>query len=372
MANWIRPGKTIGIIGGGSVSRLLALSAKKLGYCVGVLDSDPRCLAKSIADWHIEDDLNSEEALMSLAMKSDVVLYETEAVQFNLIKKISRAVAVPQGEELLSVSQDRMLQKAFLESVRVNIAPFATIVTLEDIKEAVQSIGFPCVLKSNNTDERFKQHYVLYSEEDIPGAQSFLKRGTCVLEAWIISDKELCIGIVKDAKNKVQVYPITEMKYEKDVFFQSISPARVDESITVEVERIGRVIADNIDFIGVMAVEVFSTESGALYVNEIVAHPHRANHFTSNLAGASQYDAMIKLVTGWPFKLEFTEEKSLVMRPISFDKLNQAYTQAQLKGNWDFTFYGNQKSESTEEVGHVTIKTDNMKQTLRQLNDTFS
>lgn len=371
MAHWIRPGKTIGIIGGGSVSRLLAFSAKNLGYTVGILDSDSNCLAKSIADWHIQEDINNEESLMKLAMKSDVVIYETEAVQFNHIKKITRAVSVPQGEELLSVAQDRMLQKAFLESIRVNIAPFATIVTLDDIKEAVQSIGFPCVLKSNNIDERFKQHYVLYSEEDIEGAQLFLKRGTCVLEAWIISDKELCIGITKDVQNNIQVYPITEMKYDQDVFFQSISPAQVNESIAAEVERIGRVIADSIDFVGVMAVEVFSTESGALYVNEIVAHPHRANHFTFNLPGESQYDALIKLVAGWPFELRLKERHPIVMRPINLEKSNQAYTQAQLQNKWDFTLYGNQDSESTE-VGHVTIETDNLKQTLMQLDDTFS
>lgn len=372
MANWIRPGKTIGIIGGGSVSRLLAISAKKLGYQVGILDSDRNCLAKSVADWHIQADLNCEKDLVNLAMKSDVVIYETEAVQFNQIRKISRTVSVPQGEELLSVSQDRMLQKAFLESVRVNIAPYATIVSVEDIEDAVKSIGFPCVLKANNTDERFKQHFVLYSEEDIENAKAFLSRGTCVLEAWIISDKELCLGIVKDKDGEIQIYPVTEMKYRHDEFFQSISPARIEEVITNEIERIGRLIAENIDFVGVMAVEIFSTESGALYVNEIVAHPHRANHFTFNLPKVSQYEALIKTVTGWPFKLDIQDRDRLIMRPLSIDKLNQAYTLAQLKKNWDFTFYGNQSSESTEEVGHVTIETQNVKETLVQLNDAFS
>lgn len=372
MANWIQPGKTIGIIGGGSVSRLIAISAKKLGYKVGVLDGDSNCLARSIADWHIQADLNSEKGIVKLTMNSDVVIYETEAVRSNLIRKASRTVPVPQGEELLSISQDRMLQKAFLESVRVNIAPFATIVTVEDIESAVKSIGYPCVLKTNNTDERFKQHYVLYSEDDIEGASQFLARGTCVLEAWIISDKELCIGVIKDFKGAIQLYPLTEMKYEQDEFFQSISPARVNEGIVSETERIAKVIAENIDFAGVMAVEIFSTESGALYVNEIVAHPHRANHYTFNLPQASQYEALVKAVTGWPFNLDMTDVSSLVMRPISKNRLNQAYTQAQLKGDWDFIFYENKSSESTEEVGHVTIETDNVNETLNQLDTAFS
>src|SRR5699024_8964407 len=119
---------------------------------------------------------------------------------------MEKAVPVPQGEELLSVSQDRMLQKAFLESVRVNIAPFATIVTIDDIREAVKSIGFPCVLKANSTNERFKEHHLIYGEEDIVKAEEFLKHGTCVLEAWIPFDKEVCVSIIKDKNNEITLF----------------------------------------------------------------------------------------------------------------------------------------------------------------------
>lgn len=371
MLNWLRPGSTIGIIGGGSVSRLLALSAKRLGYKVGIIDPDPNCLARSISDWHWQADMSNEQAFMDLSMKCDSIIYETENFPSRFVNLMQRAVPVPQGEELLLASQDKMLQKAYLESVRVNIAPFATIINIEDIEEAVKSIGFPCVLKANNTDERFKKHKVLHSEEDIPKASDLLSQGTCVLEAWIPFDKELCIALVKDKHGQIRHFPVTEMTYRQDEFYRSVVPARVNSELEKEVERIGRVIAEGLDFVGVMAVEVFATESEALYVNEIVAHPHRAYHYTFDSFPVSQYDTHIKAITGWPITIDYDVTDAIVMYSLTKADVEQAYTQAQIKPDWHFTFYENNLETQTNEVGHVAIQTNDIKKTLASLKESF-
>lgn len=371
MINWINPGSTIGIIGGGSVARLLGLSAKKLGYKVGILDPGEYCLAKSIADWHLKAELTNEQACLDLAMKSDVIVYESDAFPSHLVKKIKRTVSVPQGEELLSISQDRMLQKAFLESLRVNIAPFATIISLNDIREAVKSIGFPCVLKSNSTDERFKEHHVLFSEGDIDASADYLNQGTCVLEAWIHSEKEVCLALVKNKNGELSTFAITEMKYKDDQFYRSIAPVQIESEMEQEINRIGRVIAEELDFVGVMAVEVFSTESGALYVNEIVAHPHRAFHYTFDFPNNSQYEALIKAVTGWPVNVSSRLTDTVVMNLIRADQKEWMYTQAQIKPDWLFTFYDNVSESGTSEFGHIVIPTKQVNKTLAQLADIF-
>lgn len=371
MINWTKPGSTIGIIGGGSVARLLALSAKKLGYHVGVLDPNADCLASGVSDWVIEAELTDEQACMDLAMKSDVIVYESDAFPSRLVEGIKRTVPVPQGEELLAVSQDRMLQKAFLESVRVNIAPFATIVSLEDIKEAVHSIGYPCVLKSNSTDERFKEHHVLFGEEDIAASERFLSQGTCVLEAWIPSEKEICLGLVKNSEGEVSSFAITEMKYKDEAFHQSIAPAQLEGEVEQEIKRIGQVIAEKIDFVGVMAVEIFSTGSGALYVNEIVAHPHRALHYTFNYPHFSQYEALIKAVTGWPVRVTDRLTDTLVMKLIRTDEKALVFTQAQIKPDWLFTFYDNVTDVDASEFGHIVVSTKQLNKTLEQISDIF-
>lgn len=371
MTNWIKPGSTIGIIGGGSVARLLALSAKQLGYHVGVLDPNAHCLSACVADWQIVAELSDEPASLDLAMKSDVVVYESDAFPSRLIEGIKRTVPVPQGEELLAVSQDRMLQKAFLESVRVNIAPFATIVSLDDIKEAVNSIGYPCVLKSNSTDERFKEHHVLFNEEDIGASEPFLSQGTCVLEAWIPSEKEVCLALVKNSEGEISSLAITEMKYKDDVFHQSIAPAQLEAEVEQEIKRIGHVIAEKLDFVGVMAIEIFSTVSGALYVNEIVAHPHRAFHYTFNYPHFSQFEALIKAVTGWPVRVTDRLHDTMVMKLIRKDEEDLTYTQAQIKPDWLFTFYDNVTGQESSEFGHIVVPTKQLKKTLEQLSDIF-
>lgn len=369
MVDWIQPGKTIGIVGGGSVSRLMALAAKSLGYSVGILDPDKGCAAKSIADWHLRADFSNEEAFRDLAMKSDVVVYEMEAFDSDFVDMMKRTVPVPQGEDLLSVSQDRVLQKAFLESESINIAPYATIVSLEDIKEEIKSIGYPCVLKTNRVDERFKRHYVLYSEEDIEGAKKILHAGTCVLEAWIPKEYELCIAIAKDGNDSVVTYPIAETIYRNDELYQSISPARIHPEMAQEVERVARSIASRLDFVGVIAVELFATSTGSLYVNELVAHPHEAFHFTVEGTSLSQYEAHIRAICGMPLPESIETPKAAVTVPFHKEHKEVFYRQAQIKPDWFFHFYLPQDEQTRDEWGHVTILTDRIDQTLGLLSD---
>lgn len=369
MVDWIQPGKTVGIVGGGNIARVLTLAAKKLGYKVGILDSHEGCPAKEVADWQIKADFSNEEAFRDLAMKSDVVIYEMEAFNSDFVEIMRRTVPVPQGEDLLSVSQDRMLQKAFLESVSTNIAPYATIVSMEDIRDEVESIGYPCVLKSNRVDERFNQHVILYGEEDIEQAKSLLQSGTCVMEAWIPKERELCIALAKDRNGTVVTYPIAETMYRDHALYQSIAPARIHPEMAEEVERVARSIAERLDFVGVIAVELFATSSGSLYVNELVAHPHEAYHFTADSGNLSQYEAHIRAVCGMKLPESLNMESSIVMLPFHAKHLPTIYRQVQIKPDWAFTFYQPQGDHPVDEIGHVTVRTNNLDQTLTLLSD---
>ncbi|WP_208560990.1 ATP-grasp domain-containing protein [Marinilactibacillus kalidii] len=369
MNEWIQPGKTIGIIGGGSVARLLALSAKKMGYGIGILDPDPLCSASSIADWHLRAELTNEKAFHDLSIKSDIVIYETEAFHSDYLRMMKRSLPVPQGEDLLAISQDRVLQKAFLESHSINIAPFATIVSKEDIQEAVQSIGYPCVLKANRTDERYRQHTLLYEDKDIEKTDGLLRSGASVLEAWIPFERELCVAVVKDSTGNILTYPVSEMMYRQDKFFQSIIPARVDKDIQQEVTRIAETVARNIEFQGVIALELLLTSTGSLYVNEIVGHPHQAYHQSTDWTALSQYDAHIRAVCGWTLPESINNPNSTVMRLFNQSQLEEAYTQARIQQDWKFAFYQGDPEDLFTEKGHMTIQTDNVNHTLTLLSD---
>lgn len=366
MSEWITPGKTIGIIGGGQIARLMTITARKMGYEVAVLDPREECPAAELADWQVRAEYTDEKAVMDFAFKCDVILYETEEADADLIDQAQRTVAVPQGEQLLSIAQDRTLQKAYLESLSINIAPFATIVSKEDIKEAIVSIGFPCVLKPNQTDDKTVDHLVLQGEEDIEKSGELLKRGTCVLEAWIPSERELCVVAAKDTNEKIVQLSLAETIYRRGTLYQSITPPRIEKEVAQEVSRIMMTFAENTHFQGVFSIELFATSTGALYVNEIIPSPHLSANHTMETSNLSQFDAHIRAVCGWPLP-DARMFSSSVTVPFHLKHEEKVNKQIQLKPDWHFYYYS--LVQSNEASGHITIMTDDIAKTLETLSD---
>ncbi|WP_313467605.1 5-(carboxyamino)imidazole ribonucleotide synthase [Carnobacterium sp.] len=370
LPNLIVPGKTIGIIGGGQLGRMLALAAKQMGYHVGVLDPEKNCPTAQIADWHIVAKYDNQEALMDLAMKSDVLTYEFENVDADRVDRLKKTVAVPQGSELLSITQDRLLEKAYLEMNNINSSPYATIISLEDIKESVSSIGFPCILKTiRGTEGDDKGQRVLYDEEDIAGCGELLQFGTCVLEAWIPFERELSIVIVRDEAGKIATFPVAETIHRQNKLHETIVPARVPIEVTEEVERISKSIAEQLNLVGTLGIDMFLTPSGALYVNKLAPRPHSSGNYSLEACSMSQFEAHIRAICGWPLP-EVTLLSPAVTVSIFGEHMRGSEMQIQLKPDWHFHYYGKEEPVTGSQMGHITILSENIEKTLANINDT--
>ena len=369
LSNLISPGKMIGIIGGGEIARMLALSAKKMGYRIGVLDPEKGCPAAQVADWQIIASFDNQKALMDFAMKCDVVTYECDTIDANSIIRMKKTVSVPQGADLLSITQDRLLEKAYLEASNINLAPYATIVTVEDIKGAIDGIGFPCVLKTISERHNGKDRFVLQSEEDIPKAIYLLKMGTCVMEAWIPFERELSVMVARNQANEIVVFPVSENIHRNSILQESIVPARVNQYVEEEIERIARAIAEKFELIGVLGIELFITSSGTLYVNEVIPRPHHSGNYSIEACSMSQYDAHIRAICGWPLP-----EIELITPAVTVTILSEheaaAKVQIQLKPDWNFYYYGKENTEKGQKIGHITVATKNIEKTLSTIADT--
>ncbi len=369
LPNLIIPGKTIGIIGGGQSGRMIALAAKQMGYVVGILYPKEDCPAAQVADWKIVANCDDEEALMDFAMKCDVITYEFENVDADKMETLKKTVAVPQGSELLAISQDRILEKAYLEMSNINIAPYATILTLEDIERATSSIGFPCVLKKIRDRYEEKKQIVLYEKEDIPTCAPLLNGGTCVLEAWIPFERELAIVIARNAAGEMSVFPTTEIIHRQNLLKETIVPARVTDEVSQEVERISRTIAEGLDLVGTLGIELALTNSGALYVSELVSRPHCSANYTIEACSISQYEAHIRAICGWPLP-EITLFSQAVSVMILDEQMEAAEWQIQLKPDWHFHYYGKKEESKKRIMGHITILTEDRDKTLENIKDT--
>src|SRR5690625_1760132 len=284
MINGISPGKTLGLIGGSALAYHLLLTAKQMGYNVAVYCNDQTSPILKSADWAMVGSYNDREALRELAYETDFIIYETEELSSEMIEYLQKMVAVPQGNELLAIVQDRVLQKAYLEANSINIAPYATIVSPSDIEEAVKSIGYPCVLKTNRTDKQFNEQVVLYDESDIENASQLLEKGVCVLEAMVPYERELEVTVVRNQDGHQVVYPVSETIYREESLYQVITPARISSEVEEEVERIARLLSLELDVIGALSLEFFVTTTGTLYVNTLIFGPHLAGNYANDFA----------------------------------------------------------------------------------------
>lgn len=371
LSKQIKPGSTIGIIGGGQLGRMMAFSAKERGYKIAVLDPTPDCPTAQVADWHIEAAYDDEGALKELAELSDVLTYEFENVDAETIERVREQVdvTVPQGTELLVITQNRLNEKEFLKNTGIPIASYAKIETEADLISGLEKIGYPSVLKTIRGGYDGKGQVVLNSESDLNEALVLLQKGVCVLEEWVDFDKEISIMVVRNGSGESVTLPVSENSHEDNILLKSIVPARVSGETVIEAERIAKVIAEKIQLVGSLGVEFFLTASGELYTNELAPRPHNSGHYSIEACTDSQFDLHIRAVCGYPLpQVELL--KPAVMVNILGEHLEKALKLNETHPSWHVHDYGKKEAKTGRKMGHVTILTDDLAKTLKDIDET--
>ncbi|MBC1586679.1 5-(carboxyamino)imidazole ribonucleotide synthase [Listeria seeligeri] len=348
---------TIGIIGGGQLGRMMALSAKAMGYRIIVLDPTEDCPAAQVSDEQIIADYDDKVALRELAEKADVVTYEFENIDYDALKMTQDLVDVPQGAELLSITQDRILEKAYLESANINIAPYAIIVDKEEIETEIKSIGYPAVLKTAQGGYDGKGQVVLHDADDIERAARLLRYGSSVLEAWIPFEKEISIVVARGKDGQVETFPVAENVHVNNILHTTIAPADVSADVHEEAEEIAKKLADVLQLCGVLAVEMFVTKSGAIYVNELAPRPHNSGHFTIEACSISQFTQHIRAIVGLPLIKPVLLKPALMINILGqhVDAVNERMVDYP---HWFVHYYGKKEAKINRKMGHVTVLTD--------------
>ncbi|WP_270995396.1 5-(carboxyamino)imidazole ribonucleotide synthase [Listeria seeligeri] len=348
---------TIGIIGGGQLGRMMALSAKAMGYRIIVLDPTEDCPAAQVSDEQIIADYDDKVALRELAEKADVVTYEFENIDYDALKMTQDLVDVPQGAELLSITQDRILEKAYLESANINIAPYAIIVDKEEIETEIKSIGYPAVLKTAQGGYDGKGQVVLHDADDIERAARLLRYGSSVLEAWIPFEKEISIVVARGKDGQVETFPVAENVHVNNILHTTIAPADVSADVHEEAEEIAKKLADVLQLCGVLAVEMFVTKSGAIYVNELAPRPHNSGHFTIEACSISQFTQHIRAIVGLPLIKPELLKPALMINILGqhVDAVNERMVDYP---HWFVHYYGKKEAKINRKMGHVTVLTD--------------
>ncbi len=364
MARTILPGATIGIIGGGQLGRMMALAAKAQGFRIAVLEpvSDSPC--GQVADVEIIGAYHDREAIGKLAEVSDVITYEFENIDAETLRWLCEKAYVPQGAELLTITQDRITEKAAIQQAGVEAAPYEIIYSLEDLFFKMKEMGYPAVLKTARGGYDGKGQLVIKDEKDLSKGEDLLEHGACVLEKWIPLEKELSVIVTRKLDGETVIFPVAENIHEENILYKTIVPARISEAVKEKAVDKAKQIADSLGLVGTLAVEMFVTGDGAIYINELAPRPHNSGHYSIEACVTSQFEQHIRAICNWP--LGSTELlKPAVMVNLLGEHLEKLYLEIPALENWKIHLYGKKEPKVKRKMGHVTILRDTVEEALR-------
>lgn len=362
------PGNTIGIIGLGSGTRQLIEAAKNSGFqvCAYVNSEADRDLTKFV-DYTVIGAWNDRDKLKEFGQSCNAVIYESDQVHESVVKYLSAYTLIPQGSEILEITQDRLLERAFLDQINVNIAPYVTVIQLDDVYQSIDSIGYPAML---NPIQRGlgEQSMMIQRQSDIVKAADFLSAGTYVLESWIPRSREFSLTVAKGG-DEVKLFPLIETGYENDRLLEAKTPADINTDVSDEIARIGHEVAKNLNYEGVFEVGFYLTDTNTLYVTGITPTLTRQADVFTAVTNVDQYAMLLRTVAGLPLPDIKTLQPAILM-DIQKQHLDELKTQWLLKDNWQFNFYSPTLRKKTGSQGFVIATGDTLDKLQQQIDNT--
>ncbi|WP_125979757.1 5-(carboxyamino)imidazole ribonucleotide synthase [Loigolactobacillus iwatensis] len=359
----ILPPATIGIVGGGQLGQMMALSAKAMGYKVGVLDPTPHAPAGQVADFQIKAAYTDTAALMELARRSAVLTYEFENVDEQALIKAQTVTELPQGTELLHITGDRLNEKNFLRSAGLPVTNFAAVTDSESLTAAINQIGYPAILKTAAGGYDGHGQLDLNVAANLPAAAKLYQQAGCILEARQKFIGEAAMMVTRTAAGKIITFPLVEDFHKHHILHTTIAPARFGETIAGLAKAAAVKIATELNLRGVLGIEFFILDEQHLVINELAPRPHNSGHYSIEACNISQFEAHIRSICGLPIPA-IEQERTAVMTNLLGSDLTKARRLLDDHPEWHFHDYGKDAIRPQRKLGHITVLGDNVEQLL--------
>ncbi|WP_109745692.1 5-(carboxyamino)imidazole ribonucleotide synthase [Salinigranum rubrum] len=291
------PGPTLGVVGGGQLGRMMAEAAAPLGVSVVVLDPTPDCPASVAAD-QVVGSFDDPEGVAELAARCDVLTYEIELADPDLLDEVSREANVPvhPSPDTLRLIEDKLEQKAAFEDRGIPVPPFERVDSVADLESSVERFD-GVMLKARRGGYDGRGNVPVRSPDEAADALAELD-GKAMAEAFVDFDRELSvIGCVGEAETST--FPVGENVHEEEILRETVVPARTTDEVTARAEAVARDVLSVLDGRGVYGIELFEVD-GEILVNEVAPRPHNSGHWTIEGAVTSQFEQHIRAVLGWP------------------------------------------------------------------------
>lgn len=347
----LAPGSTIGILGGGQLGRMLAVAAAELGFDCVVYEPEPDCPAGRVAADCFTAAWDDQVALAAFAACVDVVSFEFENVPAASLAFLAERAVIRPGLKSLQLTQDRLVEKHFIQSLGLATAPFGACESQDDLERAVSVIGAPAILKTRTLGYDGKGQFRLSQASDAAEAWAALGGRPAILEGFVAFEREVSVILARAVDGSLAAFDVTENVHQGGILRTSAVPAQISDALGVKAVEAASKIAAALDHIGVLAVEFFVVGE-ELVVNEIAPRVHNSGHWTQDGCAADQFQQHIRAVAHWPLASTKRHAPHVVMANLIG---NDVEALADLAGQPD-TFvhlYGKRAVRDGRKMGHV-------------------
>lgn len=294
------PGSTIGILGGGQLGRMTALAAANLGYRCHIYDPAAGGPASQIAAAGTVAEWDDTAALAAFAEAVDVVTLEFENVPVSTVELLARNVSVRPGPLALQVAQHRVEEKRFARHCGLETAPFWGVTTLDELAEGIAAVGVPAILKTSRFGYDGKGQIEIGLDSSLGEAWEDLATDDAVLERRIDFACEISVIVARGLDGECRAFPAALNEHRGGILRRSLAPAPVDPAVARAAGDAAATLADALDLVGLLAVELFVTGDSRVLVNEIAPRPHNSGHWTQDGCATSQFEQLVRAVAGLP------------------------------------------------------------------------
>jgi 5-(carboxyamino)imidazole ribonucleotide synthase len=352
----LSPGATIGILGAGQLGRMLAMAALKLGLKCHVYAPEADAPAREAASASTVGAYDDQAALARFADVVDVVTFEFENVPTACLEFLAARKPTRPGARALALTQDRLTEKTFLKDLGLETAPFIGVEDSGALVRAVGELGRPSILKTRRFGYDGKGQALIREGSNVPAIHRTLGREPMILERFVVFEREVSVIAARGLDGAIAAYELCENEHERHILARTRVPARVGDGVEARAGSIAARILEALDYVGVLAVELFVARGDdgeeRLIVNEIAPRVHNSGHWTIEGAQTSQFEQHIRAIAGWPLGAT-TRRGDVEMHNLIGDEADD-WRDILAEADLSLHLYGKLETRPGRKMGHFT------------------
>jgi 5-(carboxyamino)imidazole ribonucleotide synthase len=351
--------KILGIIGGGQLGMMITEAAMKMPEHISkviVLDPVKNCSASQVGAEQIIADFKDKNAIIELAKRSDIITYEIESGDSEVLKSVEKDAEINPSPETLKIIQDKFLQKSFLLQNNIPVPEFIQVELVSDLEQGLRKFGYPSILKARRDAYDGRGNFKIDSPKQIQTAFDYFKEKKLMLEKFVPFKMEVSVIAARNTKGQIKTFPIVENIHEDNILCETIAPARISEKIAKKAEEIAKNTMNVLKGAGIFGIEMFVTENDEIVINEIAPRVHNSGHHTLQSSATSQFEQHLRAILGLDLGSTDLLHPTIMHNILGPKNFEGEYKPIEIsEQNVFLKMYGKKISKPSRKLGHFNL-----------------